>query len=602
MERIDQNAIPCLPENAPFTAEQRAYLNGFFAGLFSRAPVSAAASHQPPSSAVQLIPLSILFGSQTGNGEKLAKRAAKEASKRGFAPTVHDLATYPTGQLASEERVLIISSTYGDGEAPDNAKAFWEFINGSAAPNLTPIRFSLCALGDSNYPKFCAFGKHLDLRLEALGGQRIYPCAECDVDFEETFQKWLNEVLAKMRGSRSEPAELISGSGGLENISDPIPAAASPGYSRSNPFLAELVANQKLNAPGSDKDTRHFEIALHGSELTYEAGDVLGVIPTNCQELVEEILSALGCSGAEPVPGREGVNIPFRESLLSHYEIAKIPQPFFAAVAESSGDTMLKRLAARDANGSLSEFLRGREIIDLPLAYPAARFAPAEFVRLLKKLHPRLYSISSSLKAHPGHVHLTVNIVRYESLARKRKGVCSTFLAERVSPAQAVPVFIQRNENFRPPSDNNTSIIMVGPGTGIAPFRAFLQERHALGARGRNWLFFGNQRAATDFLYRDELQTMHRQELLTRLDTAFSRDQPKKIYVQHRMREHAKELFVWLDAGAHFYVCGDGSRMAKDVDGALHQVIQEGGGRTLEQAAEYVNRLKAEKRYQRDVY
>jgi len=594
-QKETQSFIPCLPENAPFTPEQRAYLNGFLAGIFSRMP--APAGMVPPAAlAEKLTPVCVLFGSQTGNSENLAKRIAKEAGKRGFAATIHDLNKYPTAQLGSEERLLVVTSTFGDGEPPDNAKAFWDFINSTAAPKLAQTRFSICAIGDSNYPKFCGFGKDLDLRLESLGAQRAHPRADCDLDFEEPFAKWMNEALASM-GAPS------TGSARMEN--PPVTAEAVPGapkYSRSNPFPAKLVANRKLNGPGSEKDTRHFEIALDGSGLNYEAGDALGVIPINCPELVDDLLGVLRLAGDELVPGRNGTTVALREALLRHYEITKIPQPFLKAVAERSGDELLKKLTAPGVNGELTKFLWGREIVDVLLAHPTVKFAPSEFVGLLKKLQPRLYSISSSPKAHPDHVHLTVNVVRFESLARQRKGVCSTFLADRIEPVAPLPIFIHKNKNFRPPSNSDAPMIMIGPGTGVAPFRAFLQERRASGSKGKNWLFFGDQRAATDFMYRDELEAMHRDGVLSRLDLAFSRDQAEKIYVQHRMRDQAKELFSWLEAGAHFYVCGDANRMAKDVEAALHEVIHTAGGVTAEGAAEYVARLKAENRYQRDVY
>jgi len=326
------------------------------------------------------------------------------------------------------------------------------------------------------------------------------------------------------------------------------------------------------------------------------------VIPSNCPELVEDILTALKLSGDETAPGHAGVVVTLREALLRYYEIAKIPQPFLQAMAERSGDGLLKTLTAPGVNGELTKFLWGREIIDLLLAHPVVRFSAVEFVGLLKKLQPRFYSISSSPKAHPGQVHLTVNIVRYESLSRKRKGVCSTFLADRMLPGAPVPVFVQKNEKFRPPLCKDAPTIMVGPGTGIAPFRAFLEERQAVGAKGRNWLFFGDQHASTDFLYRDELERMLRDGVLHQLDVAFSRDGAEKVYVQHRMRDQAKEILAWLEAGAHFYVCGDASRMAKDVDATLHEIVQTSMECTAEQAAEYVNRLKSEGRYQRDVY
>jgi sulfite reductase (NADPH) flavoprotein alpha-component len=594
MANTDSQVVPCLPECAPFTPEQRAYLNGFLAGLFSRTPLQNTAAAPP----APLTPISILFGSQTGNAENLAKRAAKEASKRGFAPTVHDLANYPVAQLPSEKRVLLISSTYGDGEPPDNAKGFWKSLNDSSTPRLPETQFSVCALGDSNYPKFCAFGKDLDMRLDSLGAKRVHACAECDVEFDEPFSKWLNEALASIGPASKDIASPHHGT-----PAEPPPGNAHQGstFSRANPFPAPLVVNQKLNGLGSGKDTRHFEFDLDSSGLDYEPGDVLGVVPSNCPHLVGEILTALNLSGEEGV-SCGGSDVPLREALQKHYEITRISPQFLAAMAQRSGDQKLTALSAPGVNGELTTFLRGREIIDLLLAHRTVRFDAAEFVTFLKKLQPRLYSISSSPKAHPGRVNLTVSVVRYDSLSRERKGVCSTFLSDRVTLGEPAPVFVHKNKNFRPPSNGDTPMIMVGPGTGIAPFRAFLEERRASGARGRNWLFFGDQKASTDFLYRDELGLMLRDGSLSRLDTAFSRDQADKIYVQNRMREHPRELYSWLEAGAHFYVCGDASRMARDVDTALHEIIQQERSCSLDQACEYVNRLKAEKRYQRDVY
>ncbi|KAF0176397.1 MAG: sulfite reductase (NADPH) flavoprotein alpha-component [Limisphaerales bacterium] len=587
-----QNFVPVLPDNAPFTPEQRAYLNGFLAGLFSRAPQPNLGAVAPESK--PLTPLTILFGSQTGNAENLSKRIAKEAGKRGFAPTVQDLGKYEIAQLVSEQALLIVTSTYGDGEPPDNAKAFWEFLSGEAAPKLAQTKFSLLALGDSNYSKFCAFGKGVDERLEKLGATRVHPRTDCDVEYEEPFAKWMDGALSALAPAAA-PAPTAT-------VVEAVPAKTASTYSKSHPFPAPLLANVRLNGGGSAKDTRHFAFSLEGSGLGYEAGDALGVRATNCSELAEELLRALGRSGEEPVPDRDGKETPLREALVHHYEITRIPSPLLKAVAERSGDAELQKLTAPGANGELTKFLWGREIIDLLHGHPAAKFAPTEFVALLKKLQPRLYSISSSPKAHPGEVHLCVGVVRYDSLGRSRKGVCSTFLAERVPAGGAVPVFVHHNKNFRPPANPDAPMIMVGPGTGIAPFRAFLEERKAAGAKGKNWLFFGDQRAATDFLFREEIETMQRESTLHRLDLAFSRDQAEKIYVQTRMTEHAKELYAWLEEGGGFYVCGDASRMAKDVDAALHQVIQTAGGKSAEEATAYVAALKKDKRYQRDVY
>jgi sulfite reductase (NADPH) flavoprotein alpha-component len=363
-----------------------------------------------------------------------------------------------------------------------------------------------------------------------------------------------------------------------------------------------LITNRKLNAPGSAKDTRHFEIALEGSDLAYEVGDALGVIPQNCPALVDEIIRALGCDGEEAVAAPSGKETSLRSALLRCYQITKPGSSFLQSVAEKADDAELKSLLEPGLKAELDKFLYGREVIDLLLRCSAARFTPKEFIGLLAKLQPRLYSISSSPKAHPGEVHLTVAAVRYESHSRARKGVCSTFLADRVDAETSVPVFVQTSHGFRLPSDGDRPVVMIGPGTGIAPFRAFLEERRSVGATGKNWLFFGDQQKKCDFLYQEQLEAMLAEGSLTRLELAFSRDQTEKIYVQTRMLEQAVELWRWLEDGAHLYVCGDAKRMAKDVDAALHEVVRKAGGKSADEARDYVARLKSDKRYQRDVY
>lgn len=615
---MEKNLIPYLPETAPFTAEQRAYLNGFLAGLFSRTSEtpntgSSAADHRKRQE-----PLTILFGSQTGNAETLARRIAKAAA--GFAANVCDMAQYPAANLPAERNLLIVTSTYGDGDPPDNAKTLWEFLSADRAPALTGVRFSVLALGDSNYPKFCECGKNFDRRLAELGARRIHLRTDCDVDYEESFRDWLDRALRALADSvapsetapssaqpdlrADHPRALSPCSAGNEQRTEVrLSLSAMPNvYSRKNPFPAPLLANRNLNGPGSAGETRHFEMSLNGSGLSYQAGDALAVHPSNCPILVDEIVSALGGSGDELVSSVDGSEISFRDALMRHYDITRIGRALLEAFARRTGHETLQRVTAPNANGALTQFLCGREVIDLVLEFPGGMFAPSEFVGLLKKLQPRLYSISSSPKVHSGQVHLTVAVVRYDSLGRQRKGVCSCFLAERAEPGTAVPVFVHENKNFRLPVDPVRPMIMIGPGTGIAPFRAFLHERTAVGATGKNWLFFGARHRATDFFYRDELEAMQRGGTLTRLDTAFSRDQAHKIYVQDRMLENARELFDWLEQGAHVYVCGDAKRMAKDVEETLCQVIERGGGQKGEQAFEYIARLKAEKRYQRDVY
>lgn len=546
---------PIIPDSAPFTPEQRAWLNGFLASWLAgeEAGAAVAASHAAPG----VSPL-ILFGSQSGNAESLAKKAAKAAQSRGFAARVKELNSIDPATLAAESHVLVVTSTWGEGEMPDNAKEFWEKINNGNAPELKSTRFAVLALGDKNYgDTFCWAGRQIDDRLEKLGGTRLVPRVDCDTDFDQPAAAWIETVLDALEKAR--PAHTAGLTSQTESRASQ-DHALTEGYSRKNPFLAPLVAKRCLNKPGSAKDVWHIEFSLEGSGLAYEAGDALGVFPLNNPQVIDALIAQTGFPAESPVPLPDGGEAPLREALLRHYECRK----------------------------------------ELGAAKTAP--SPAEWVASLKRLNPRLYSISSSPKAHPGQIHLTVGAVRYEADGLRHAGVCSTFLADRLAVGETSRVFIQPSKHFRPPADPSRPMIMVGPGTGIAPFRAFLHDRQAAGASGKNWLFFGDQKSATDFLYEDELRAFQKSGLLTRLDTAFSRDQAEKVYVQHRMLEAARDLWAWLEEGAHFYVCGDASRMAKDVDAALHQIVREQGGKSPEDAAAYVKQLKAEHRYQRDVY
>ncbi|MDP3073131.1 MAG: sulfite reductase subunit alpha [Opitutaceae bacterium] len=590
-------AAPFIPDAAPFSAEQRAWLNGFFAGMFSRAPV-AGGLPSPRETPAPLTPLTILFGSQTGTAEGLAKRVAKEAGKRNFAPTVLDMAQCDVARLAGEKNLLVLTSTYGDGEPPDNAKALHTALQAAASASeptrsLTALRFSILALGDTNYTQFCKAGADFDLYLEKLGATRVTPRVDCDLDYEGKFSAWLNSALTALGSSAPLPSTETTAT--IENHKPEI--VNESGYNRSRPFPALLLASRNLNAPGSAKQVHHVEFDLAGSGLAYEAGDALGVYAHNCPALVADVLAALACDGEEAVPAPDGSSVPLRRALTEFYDLGKPSPDLLNLVGATS--------VATGPAGVASQLFPAtpHHVIDAILTRADAKLAPADFVRTLKKLQPRLYSISSSPRAHAGQVHLTVGAVRYELSGRARKGVCSTFLAERAAPGEVrIGIFVHSNKAFRPPASGDTPVIMVGPGTGIAPFRAFLHERKAAGAKGKNWLLYGDQRAATDFLYREELAALQHEGVLTRLDTAFSRDQAEKLYVQQRMTENAVELYAWLEAGAHFYVCGDASRMAKDVDAALHAVIERAGGKTADQAAAYVQALQAAKRYARDVY
>lgn len=583
--------VPFIPESAPFTAEQRAWLNGYLAGLFARTPLdptlAAQASRSTTPAAAALVPLTILFGSQTGTAETLAKRAAKAAGKRGFAAVVLDMAQVDVARLAAEKNVLFITSTYGDGEPPDNAKALYTALSAppeaNATSQLASLRYSVCALGDSNYTQFCRCGKDFDAFLERHGASRVSPGVECDLDQEAKFKEWLERSLTALASASGQVAPTTAPAA----LTVPEPTDTEPRFSRSNPFQALVLTSRRLSGPTSAKQVNHIEFDLGDSGLLYEAGDALGVVPHNCPELVAEVLQALGCDGEEAVPAPDGSATSLRHALTEHYDLGK-PTP---------------DLLAHFGGGGGGTAVAVHQVVDLLTSRVDVKLAPVEFIRALKRLLPRLYSISSSPKAHAGQVHLTVGAVRYATGERTRKGVCSTFLADRVEPGESrVGIFVHSNKGFRPPADPTAPMIMIGPGTGIAPFRAFLHERRATAASGRNWLFFGDQRAESDFLYREELLGVHHDGLLTKLDLAWSRDQTEKIYVQTRMLAQAAELYAWLEAGAYVYVCGDASRMAKDVDAALHTVIERAGSRTKEQAADYVQALKAAKRYCRDVY
>jgi len=586
--------IPYIPETAPFSLEQRAWLNGFLAGLFADGGTSEAPQLSAPAKAGE--PLPILFGSQTGTAEGLAKRIAKEAAQRGFAPVVLPLNDHSQADLAKSGKAIIISSTWGDGEPPDNATNFWSWLQADA-PRLENLHFAVLGLGDKNYSDFCGAAKKFDARLENLGARRLVPRGECDSDYEASAKTWVDGLWEKLTPGANGAATNghANGHSASTNGHD-----TKHTFSKTNPFPARLLKNVLLNKPGSAKEVRHYEISLAGSGLAYEAGDALGIVPVNCPALVEEMLAALSCTGTESVLVSNAA-MPLSEALTRHLDLCKPSPDLLAAVAARAPISELAPLLAPERRDDLKKFTWGRDVLDL-LRLVDQPFSHLELVPLLRKLAPRLYSISSSPKAHPDEVHLTVSAVRYESFGRGRKGVASTFLADRIGDAECVKVFVQPSHGFKPPTNGDAPMVMVGPGTGIAPFRAFLEERKACGAQGKNWLFFGDQKRASDYLYETELDAWHKEGHLARLDLAFSRDQDAKIYVQDRMLANAAELWSWLEAGAHFYVCGDALRMAKDVDAALHRIIETAGGKSADDAKAYVAKLKSEKRYQRDVY
>lgn len=591
---FDPRAFPIpsfLPDNAPFTPAQRAWLNGFFAGLITPGGPAGAATTAAAKPA-----LTILFASQTGSAESLAKKLAKAARERGHVAKPVDLGTVDLAAIAAFGHVAVIASTYGEGDPPDGAKAFAAVLEQAEGQPLAGLHFAVLALGDRSYTHFCRFGAQLDARFAALGGSRLADLVEADGDTDGPFAGFRERVLAAIGDAAATPAGAPAAAPATTEDAD-----EDEPWSRDKPFPARLLEATILNGPQSDKETRHVAISLAGSGLAYEPGDALGVVASNDPAQVTALLSATGFAADALVTLGDRV-LRLDQALTRHLAIGKLAQATLIKFQKLADSARLAPLLDPDNGAELERYLWGREAIDLIAEFPRVLATPAELVGLLPKLAPRLYSIASSLRAHPDEVHLTVGIVRYTAHGRARGGVASTMFADRVAPGETLPVYLHRNARFRLPEDPDRPVIMVGPGTGIAPFRAFLEERRARGAKGRNWLFFGDRRAAQDFLYRRELESFVADGSLSRLDTAFSRDGDGKVYVQDRMRQQAAELWRWLDEGAHFYVCGDGARMAKDVDACLQEIVAAQGRMSRAEAKLAVEQMAAERRYCRDVY
>ncbi|UXS40694.1 sulfite reductase subunit alpha [Agrobacterium tumefaciens] len=586
--------IPYIPEDAPFNGDQRAWLSGFLAGLHSRAAIGLETSVAAAAPRAAASVLNILFGTQTGNAEALAMDIAAAARAQGMQPVVTALDDVSMDSLGAMKRVIVVTSTYGEGEMPDNAQLFWEALAADSAPRLDEMNFAVLALGDTGYDGFCQAGKLIDTRFEQLGGKRMKTRIDCDIDFEDAAAAWIGEALPLALAVDGGSAASVT----VPDIAEP-PLRAKQGWSRKNPYLAEVSVNCRLSGPGSSKEIRHYEFDLGESGLDYEAGDALGVVPLNDPKLVGALLEHFGAAADSQIAG---LDRPIGDALLNMFEISTPSRELVAEIGKRAGHDELSHILANGDREQLAAFLWSKDILDLINLGGKPLFDVAEFVTFLKPLQHRAYSISSSPLVAKDSVHLTIASVRYRAEGRERGGVCSTYLADRVEAGQSAGVFVSPNKAFRVPQDNDAPMIMVGPGTGIAPFRAFLQERQARGANGKNWLFFGDQHRQSDFIYENELGDMSRDGVLTRLDLAFSRDQAEKIYVQTRMRQNGKALYQWLEEGGYFYVCGDATRMAKDVDDALHGIVSDEAGISAEAASEYVNRLKREKRYLRDVY
>ncbi|WP_346200649.1 assimilatory sulfite reductase (NADPH) flavoprotein subunit [Caldifermentibacillus hisashii] len=606
--------------NSPFNEEQREYLNRliptlteaqkiwlcgflsypFIAGYEQSVQVDQTAAPKMEQS-IQTREVTVLFGSETGNGQSLASTIVEKLQAKQLPVQSFSMDDFKPQNLKKVQDLLIITSTHGEGEPPENARSFYEFLHSKRAPKLENVRFSVLALGDESYEFFCQTGKDFDKRLEELGGERLYPRVDCDVDFEDPAEQWMSGVVAVLHETSNANASAIS-------VSEKQAAATlleekQSVYSKKNPYPAEVLENISLNGRGSNKETRHLVLSLEDSGLTFEPGDSLAILPENDPELVDSLINELGWNPEESVQiNEEGDIYSLRKALLSKFEITRLTKSFIQAAAELFHHEELKKLAAPGNEEKVKAYLDGRDLLDFVRDFRPVQLKPVDFIHILRKLPARQYSIASSLKANPDEVHLTISTVRFQAHGRNRKGVCSSQIAERIQPGDMLPIYVDQNPNFKLPSNPDTPIIMIGPGTGVAPFRAFLQEREAEGVTGKSWLFFGDQHFSSDFLYQVEWQKWLKNGVLTKMDVAFSRDQAEKVYVQHRMLEKRKEFYQWLEDGAVVYVCGDEKHMARDVHQTILTILEKEGGLTSEQAAVYLDQMRKQKRYQRDVY
>lgn len=574
------------------TSTQARWLSGYFAGM--EAGMGAGVAGEP---AVPAAPsarkLTILYGTETGNAAELARGLEAKLKERGLACTLSDMADYKQRQLGQEQDVLIIVSTYGEGDPPQPATGFFEFVEGRKAPKLPDARFAVLALGDSTYEFYCQAGKRLDARFEELGAKRLSPRVDCDVDYEDAAAAWMESIISQLATEEKAAAPVVT-------IQTAKSSAAASSYDKRNPFPAQVLDNIVIVGRGSTKETRHLEFSLEGSGLTYEPGDALGIVPSNDPAVVALLLDALSLSPDEMLE-HKGKTVSLGDALTHHFEItAATPRflDYWALIAEAEE---LRILGEEDRAGDKAVFLRTHHIIDIVRRFPVSGVMASGFASALRPLQPRLYSLASSLSAAPDEAHLTASPVRYELHGEQRGGVASCMLADRTELDAIVPVYIQSNPHFRLPADD-VPIIMVGAGTGVAPYRAFMQEREVRGAEGKSWLFFGERNFRTDFLYQTEWQSWLKDETLTRMDVAFSRDRAEKLYVQHRMKEQARDIFAWLEEGAHIYVCGDATNLAPDVHEALIGIVADEAHIGREAAEDYVRSLQADHRYQRDVY
>lgn len=577
----------------PLNEIQIAWISGYIAGLSNQTPSGEKAeSSETITTDYANRPLTILYGSRTGNGKGLAKVAEKMALENGLSTEVKSMEDYKLKDLASEKKLLIIVSTHGDGEPPFQAKEVYDYIHGKRAPKLDGVQYAVLALGDSSYLQFCKTGKDFDIQLEKLGAKRIKNILCCDVDYKQSDEQWLKEVLQDFKQVAGSARTDTAGKQKTYSL------IKTKGYSKQKPFMAPVFKKINLHGRGSERQTLHIELQAEAEGLTYEPGDSAGIIPVNSEELIAEVLKVTALQPDEIVEVNN-TERTLHEALYRDFELSKITSDVIKRYLEIVPNNELKKIS-EDIN-SLQAYIYGRDIVDLFTDYPSVITA-GQLIKMLRPLQPRYYSIASSPKAFPGEIHLTVALVDYTHSGRNKRGTCSGFLSEILTENEQVPVFIEPNPNFRLPANPATPIIMIGAGTGIAPYRAFVQERELSPGAGKSWLFFGNRNFETEFLYQTEWQQHLKTGALTRMDVAFSRDQDQPVYVQHRMLERAKELYQWIEEGAHIYICGDMKKMATDVQNALLSIIQQEGGYNQEEAKEFLDQLQKEKRLQSDVY
>ncbi|PHM25891.1 NADPH-dependent assimilatory sulfite reductase flavoprotein subunit [Xenorhabdus ehlersii] len=575
-----------------FSPHQLAWLSGYFWGMVNHQPQTGA---ETPAVSVQET-VTLLSASQTGNARRLAEQLRDSLLAENINVNLINAGDYKFKQISQERVLIIVASTQGEGEPAEEAVALHKYLYSKKAPSMKETIYAVFGLGDTSYENFCQAGKDFDSRLHELGAQRLLDRVDADVEYQAQAAQWRQQITAILKQRLSVQANAVTSPATASII--PAHVKETQTYTKESPLMASLLTNQKITGRGSDKDVRHIEIDIGDSGLCYQPGDVLGVWFENDPVLVDELIALLWLEGSEQV-NVHGKSLPLREALISHVELTQNTGVIVGKYAALAKDEKLLSLAANKQ--ALQQYAQATPIVDMVRA-AASHPEAQQFIDLLRPLTPRLYSISSSQSEVENEVHITVGVVRYDIEGRARTGGASGYLADRLQEDDNIRVFIEQNDNFRLPADPNTPIIMIGPGTGVAPFRAFLQHRDSQGAEGKNWLFFGNPHFVEDFLYQVEFQRYVKEGLLTRMDLAWSRDQQHKVYVQDKLREQGGEVWRWIQDGAHLYVCGDANRMAKDVEQALLDIISQHGGMDAEQADEFLSELRLERRYQRDVY